>query len=127
MTTERDKRRGEFEDIRKQRLDQFMSGFSVITSKLKEMYQVGGQWEEFHVNIAGKPLNKGIKGDTILCPFKRSACLEVHLPLMYIIGGRLLVHFTEGNCSIEVSCVIIDNHCCYVTPPHTHTHAATYR
>ncbi len=41
MTTERDKCRAEFEDIRKQRLDQFMSGFSIITNKLKEMYQVG--------------------------------------------------------------------------------------
>ncbi len=42
MTGERDKCRGEFEDLRKQRLDQFMSGFSIITNKLKEMYQVRG-------------------------------------------------------------------------------------
>ena len=26
--------------MRKQRLDEFMTGFSVITTKLKEMYQV---------------------------------------------------------------------------------------
>ena len=42
VTGERDKCRGEFEDLRKQRLDQFMSGFSIITNKLKEMYQVRG-------------------------------------------------------------------------------------
>ncbi len=46
VTGERDICRGEFEDLRKQRLDQFMSGFSIITNKLKEMYQVsGGKWE----------------------------------------------------------------------------------
>ena len=40
MTTERDAARGEFETMRKQRLDEFMAGFSTITNKLKEMYQV---------------------------------------------------------------------------------------
>lgn len=42
ITTERDGARTMFEDMRKQRLDEFMAGFSTITSKLKEMYQVGG-------------------------------------------------------------------------------------
>ena len=40
MTSERDAARGEFETMRKQRLDEFMAGFSTITNKLKEMYQV---------------------------------------------------------------------------------------
>ena len=40
ITSERDGARGSFEDMRKQRLDQFMAGFSTITNKLKEMYQV---------------------------------------------------------------------------------------
>ena len=40
MTGERDTARGEFETMRKQRLDEFMAGFSTITNKLKEMYQV---------------------------------------------------------------------------------------
>ena len=40
ITAERDDARKQFEDMRKQRLDLFMAGFSVITSKLKEMYQV---------------------------------------------------------------------------------------
>ena len=40
VTSERDNVRKQFEDLRKQRLDLFMAGFSIITSKLKEMYQV---------------------------------------------------------------------------------------
>ena len=39
-TNSRDSARKEFDDLRKQRLDCFMAGFSVITTKLKEMYQV---------------------------------------------------------------------------------------
>lgn len=39
-TSDRDAARKEFDDLRKQRLDCFMAGFSVITTKLKEMYQV---------------------------------------------------------------------------------------
>ena len=42
ITAERDARRSEFESFRKQRLDEFMAGFSTITNKLKEMYQVCG-------------------------------------------------------------------------------------
>lgn len=46
ITAERDARRSEFESFRKQRLDEFMAGFSTITNKLKEMYQVCGcGWE----------------------------------------------------------------------------------
>ena len=40
ITSDRDAARKEYEDLRKRRLDEFMAGFSVITSKLKEMYQV---------------------------------------------------------------------------------------
>ena len=40
VTSDRDQKRKEHEDMRKQRLDEFMTGFSVITTKLKEMYQV---------------------------------------------------------------------------------------
>ena len=39
-TNSRDAARKEFDDLRQQRLDCFMAGFSVITTKLKEMYQV---------------------------------------------------------------------------------------
>lgn len=40
VTSDRDQKRKEHEAMRKQRLDEFMTGFSVITTKLKEMYQV---------------------------------------------------------------------------------------
>ncbi|KAJ3715083.1 RecF/RecN/SMC N terminal domain-containing protein [Lentinula raphanica] len=36
----RDAQKKKYEDLRKQRLEEFMSGFNVISSKLKEMYQM---------------------------------------------------------------------------------------
>lgn len=43
ITKERDAAVSEYEGMRKRRLTEFMAGFSVISSKLKEMYQV--RWE----------------------------------------------------------------------------------
>lgn len=40
ITAKRDEVKNEVERLRKQRLDEFMQGFNVITQKLKEMYQV---------------------------------------------------------------------------------------
>jgi len=40
VTERRDARKKEYDDLRKRRLDEFMAGFSLISSKLKEMYQV---------------------------------------------------------------------------------------
>ena len=40
ITRDRDGKRTLLEKLRKNRLDDFMSGFGTITSKLKEMYQV---------------------------------------------------------------------------------------
>ena len=40
VTSERDGKRQEHEALRKKRLEEFMAGFSIITTKLKEMYQV---------------------------------------------------------------------------------------
>jgi structural maintenance of chromosome 4 len=39
-TAERDAVRQRYETLRRERLERFMSGFHVISSKLKEMYQV---------------------------------------------------------------------------------------
>lgn len=39
-TTARDAAKTNFDQLRKQRLDEFMSGFNAISGKLKEMYQV---------------------------------------------------------------------------------------
>jgi structural maintenance of chromosome 4 len=40
VTTKRDECKKEYDTLRKKRLDEFMSGFNQISSKLKEMYQV---------------------------------------------------------------------------------------
>jgi structural maintenance of chromosome 4 len=40
VTKQRDEQKAKYEDLRKQRLDEFMAGFNMISSKLKEMYQV---------------------------------------------------------------------------------------
>ena len=41
-TALRDAEKQKYDYLRKQRLDEFMAGFSTISLKLKEMYQVGG-------------------------------------------------------------------------------------
>lgn len=41
ITKLRDAKKEEYEALRKRRLDEFMAGFSAISLKLKEMYQVG--------------------------------------------------------------------------------------
>lgn len=40
VTTQRDSAKKRYDDLRKVRLDEFMAGFSAISAKLKEMYQV---------------------------------------------------------------------------------------
>ena len=40
VTQARDAKKQEYEDLRKRRLDEFMTGFNAISLKLKEMYQV---------------------------------------------------------------------------------------
>ena len=46
ITAERDTQKAKYDGLRKQRLDEFMSGFNLISLKLKEMYQVclNGIW-----------------------------------------------------------------------------------
>jgi len=41
VTNRRDSAKKRYDDLRKVRLEEFMAGFSAISSKLKEMYQVG--------------------------------------------------------------------------------------
>ncbi|KAK3094368.1 hypothetical protein FSP39_000811 [Pinctada imbricata] len=62
ITDLRDNQRKYFEDLRKQRLDEFMAGFSVITNKLKEMYQMitlGGD-AELELVDSLDPFSEGI-------------------------------------------------------------------
>ncbi|KAH7339002.1 RecF/RecN/SMC N terminal domain-containing protein [Rhizoctonia solani] len=40
VTRQRDEQKAKYEELRKQRLDEFMTGFNMISSKLKEMYQM---------------------------------------------------------------------------------------
>ena len=44
ITKLRDDQKGVYDGLRKQRLDEFMAGFSLISLKLKEMYQVRRQF-----------------------------------------------------------------------------------
>lgn len=41
VTSQRDTAKQRYDDLRKVRLEEFMAGFSAISAKLKEMYQVG--------------------------------------------------------------------------------------
>lgn len=62
ITECRDQQKQMFEDLRKQRLDEFMCGFSVITNKLKEMYQMitlGGD-AELELVDSLDPFSEGI-------------------------------------------------------------------
>jgi structural maintenance of chromosome 4 len=62
VTSSRDAARTSYESLRKQRLDEFMSGFSIITMKLKEMYQMltlGGD-AELELVDSLDPFNEGI-------------------------------------------------------------------
>ena len=40
ITNMRDQQRKYYESVRKQRLEEFMTGFGIISNKLKEMYQM---------------------------------------------------------------------------------------
>jgi len=62
ITTERDNFKQSFEDLRKQRLNEFMNGFNIITNKLKENYQMltlGGD-AELELVDSLDPFSEGI-------------------------------------------------------------------
>ncbi|XP_067400262.1 structural maintenance of chromosomes protein 4 [Emydura macquarii macquarii] len=62
ITNKRDNFRRAYEDLRKQRLNEFMAGFNVITSKLKENYQMltlGGD-AELELVDSLDPFSEGI-------------------------------------------------------------------
>lgn len=45
-TAQRDGQKQKYDSLRKQRLDEFMAGFNLISLKLKEMYQVCGSYDD---------------------------------------------------------------------------------
>ncbi|XP_059187306.1 structural maintenance of chromosomes protein 4 isoform X2 [Centropristis striata] len=62
ITTERDQFKRGYEDLRKQRLNEFMNGFNMITNKLKENYQMltlGGD-AELELVDSLDPFSEGI-------------------------------------------------------------------
>ena len=62
ITSERNAVRRNFEDLRRQRLEEFMAGFGIITLKLKEMYQMitlGGD-AELELVDSLDPFSEGI-------------------------------------------------------------------
>ncbi|KAG6864805.1 hypothetical protein C0991_007028 [Blastosporella zonata] len=62
VTAERDAQKAKYEGLRKQRLEEFMSGFSLISLKLKEMYQMitlGGN-AELELVDSMDPFSEGI-------------------------------------------------------------------
>ncbi|XP_061734094.1 LOW QUALITY PROTEIN: structural maintenance of chromosomes protein 4 [Nerophis ophidion] len=62
ITTERDQFKQGYEDLRKQRLNEFMTGFNMITNKLKENYQMltlGGD-AELELVDSLDPFSEGI-------------------------------------------------------------------
>lgn len=62
VTTLRDSCRAKLDDLRAQRLQEFMAGFSVISLKLKEMYQMitlGGD-AELELLDSLDPFSEGI-------------------------------------------------------------------
>lgn len=62
ITSERDNFRQAYEDLRKQRLNEFMAGFNIITNKLKENYQMltlGGD-AELELVDSLDPFSEGI-------------------------------------------------------------------
>lgn len=62
ITKQRDVSKGQFDDLRKKRLEEFMEGFSQITQKLKEMYQMitlGGN-AELELVDSLDPFSEGI-------------------------------------------------------------------
>ncbi|KAF8910222.1 hypothetical protein CPB84DRAFT_1764970 [Gymnopilus junonius] len=62
VTAERDAQKAKYEGLRKQRLDEFMAGFNLISLKLKEMYQMitlGGN-AELELVDSMDPFSEGI-------------------------------------------------------------------
>lgn len=62
ITNKRDEQRKYHEDLRKQRLNEFMAGFTIISNKLKEMYQMitlGGD-AELELVDSLDPFSEGI-------------------------------------------------------------------
>nr|XP_033815111.1 structural maintenance of chromosomes protein 4 isoform X2 [Geotrypetes seraphini] len=93
ITNERDNFRKSYEDLRKQRLNEFMAGFNIITNKLKENYQMltlGGD-AELELVDSLDPFSEGImfrnkqkmpSSSSFLCEI---ICLKLRIDLLEFI------------------------------------------
>lgn len=86
ITTQRDSFKRGCEDLRKQRLHEFMAGFNIITNKLKENYQMltlGGD-AELELVDSLDPFSEGI--------MFRCVCVCLHLPTQTFTLKLILRH-----------------------------------
>lgn len=98
ITTERDKFKRAYEDLRKQRLNEFMTGFNMITNKLKENYQMltlGGD-AELELVDSLDPFSEGIMFRYVtnagtFCRFMN--CFSSRCKYCYLICVTLLFFF----------------------------------
>lgn len=62
ITTQRDNFKRGYEELRKQRLHEFMAGFNIITNKLKENYQMLTQGGDAELELVDSldPFSEGI-------------------------------------------------------------------
>ena len=86
ITNERDNFRQAYEDLRKQRLNEFMAGFYIITNKLKENYQMltlGGD-AELDLVDSMDPFSEGITFRFVMMPYTKFWIFL--LPCLYIFS-----------------------------------------
>ena len=85
VTERRDIRKKEYDDLRKRRLDEFMTGFSLISSKLKEMYQVntlvpGTSYDQFSLQMITLGGNAELELVDSMDPFSEGIIFSVMPP-----------------------------------------------
>lgn len=99
ITTERDNFRQAFENLRKQRLNEFMAGFNVITNKLKENYQMltlGGD-AELELVDSLDPFSEGI----VFRLVKRSSVTAVIVIVLFLFQpARSVTVFVSSKSSL---------------------------
>lgn len=59
ITDARDAQKQKYDNLRKRRLDEFMAGFSLISLKLKEMYQVRVPISFLRGSVCNSPFFRG--------------------------------------------------------------------
>ena len=90
ITTERDQFKRAYEDLRKQRLNEFMSGFNTITNKLKENYQMltlGGD-AELELVDSLDPFSEGIMFRLEMTQYYKTRLAYLNSGLLFFLSVR---------------------------------------